>query len=162
MALRMLGIGDYGASNAPGDVIKTLALGSCVAVVMLDPASKTVGMAHVALPDSSLNPQKRGEKPGYFADSAIPALIEEMRRHGSSGKIPAMFVKLAGGANVMDTNNTFDIGKRNVLAIKKILWKFGGGPVAEEVGGHISRSVKVDVDTGATEISSPGRENWVI
>ena len=162
MALRMLGIGDYGASNSPGDVIKTLALGSCVAVIMLDPASKTVGMVHIALPDSALNAQKRSEKPGYFADSAIPALVEEMRRHGSSGKLPAMLVKLVGGANVLDANNTFDIGKRNVLAIKKILWKYGTGPVAEEVGGHISRTVAAYVDTGSTEISSPGRENWVI
>ncbi len=162
MALRMLGIGDLGAVGAPGDVVKTLALGSCVAVVILDPKTKTVGMVHVALPDSTLNPQKRVEKPGDFADSAIPALVEEMRRGGASGKLPDMYVKLIGGANVMDANNTFDIGKRNVLAIKKILWKFGTGPVAEEVGGHISRTVAVDVDTGTTMISSPGKENWSI
>lgn len=32
MNVIMLGVGDYGASNQAGDVVKTLALGSCVAV----------------------------------------------------------------------------------------------------------------------------------
>lgn len=158
----MLGIGGYGASNAPGEVIKTLALGSCVAMVMLDPASKTVGMVHIALPDSSLNAEKKAENPGYFADSAIPALIDEMRKRGASGSLPDMYIKLVGGANVMDTNNTFDIGRRNVLAIKKILWKLGTGPMAEDVFGHISRTVEVAVDSGATTISSPGKGSWTI
>ena len=62
----------------------------------------------------------------------------------------------------MDPNNTFSIGKRNILAIKKILWKFGMGAVAEDVGGGISRTVSVDVDGGRVTISSPARESWEI
>ncbi len=39
----ILGVGDYGASNSPEDEVKTFALGSCVSVIMLDPATRTVG-----------------------------------------------------------------------------------------------------------------------
>jgi chemotaxis protein CheD len=45
-----------------------------------------------------------------------------------------------------------------VLAIKKLLWAKGLGPMAEEVGGHISRTVSVAVDTGLVHIQTPGQE----
>ena len=60
----------------------------------------------------------------------------------------------------MDPNETFKIGKRNVLAIRKTLWRFRLGAIAEDVGGNISRSVAVDMNTGKVIISSPGRGEW--
>lgn len=162
MATVMLGIGDYGASRNPGDVVKTLALGSCVAVIMLDPRTRTVGMVHVALPESSIDQQKAQTKPGYFADTGVKALLQEMQRITGAANGKSFLVKLAGGASVMDPNNTFNIGKRNLLAVKKNLWFLGMGPSAEDVGGHISRSVVVEVDTGKVTIISPGRGSWDI
>lgn len=158
----MLGVGDYAATNRPGDVIKTLALGSCVAVMMLEPVTRSVGMAHVALPESKIDNAKAREQPGYFADSGIPALIKEMKKCGYKGKNKGIMVKLVGGATIMDPNNTFNIGKRNILAIKKILWTHGMGVVAEDVGGRISRSVALDVQSGSIRISSSGRSDWSI
>ncbi len=156
----ILGVGDYGASNRPEDEIKTFALGSCVSVILLDPKTRTVGMAHVALPDSSINKAKATEKPGYFADTAIPALLEQMSRFGCDKRGKGMVVKLCGGANVMDTNDTFQIGKRNALAIKKILWSYGMGAVAEDLGKNFSRTVSISVATGNVTLSSPGRPTW--
>lgn len=156
----ILGVGDYGTSKNPGDEVKTFALGSCVSVILLDPKTRTVGMAHVALPDSSINKAKAAEKPGYFADTAIPALLTEMAKHGCDKKGKGMVVKLCGGANVMDSNDTFQIGKRNALAIKKILWQYGMGAMAEDLGKNFSRTVTVSVESGHVTLSSPGRPNW--
>ncbi|MCF6267159.1 MAG: chemotaxis protein CheD [Desulfuromusa sp.] len=156
----VLGVGDYGASNSPGDEVKTFALGSCVSVIFLDPKTRTVGMVHVALPDSSINKAKATEKPGYFADTAIPALLTQMTKFGCDKRGKGMVVKLCGGANVMDTNDTFQIGKRNALAIKKILWSYGMGAVAEDLGGNYSRTVVVSVSAGQITLSSPGKPNW--
>jgi len=156
----VLGVGDFGASGTPGDDVKTFALGSCVSVILLDPKTRTVGMAHVALPDSSINKAKATEKPGYFADTAIPALLELMSKHGCDKRGKGMVVKLCGGANVMDTNDTFQIGKRNALAIKKVLWSFGMGAVAEDLGGNFSRTVSISVSAGQITLSSPGKPNW--
>ena len=60
----------------------------------------------------------------------------------------------------MDPNNTFNIGKRNVLAIRKILERFRLGAIAEDVGGNISRSVSIEMNTGKVIVSSPGRGEW--
>jgi chemotaxis protein CheD len=156
----ILGVGDFGASNHAGEVVKTFALGSCVSVIMLDPKTRTIGMVHVALPDSSINKVKAHEKPGYFADTGIPALLQQMTRFGCHKRGKGMVVKLCGGANVMDTNDTFKIGKRNALAIKKILWSFGMGAVSEDLGGNFSRTVTISVETGQVTLSSPGRPSW--
>lgn len=162
MTTLLLGVGDLGAVVKPGDSIKTLGLGSCVAVVFLDPVSRCVGMDHIALPDSKANPERASHKPGHFADTGIPALLESMQRLGAGGNGHRFIVKLVGGANVMDSQNTFNIGKRNVLAIKKILWQLGMGAVSEDVGGQITRTVSVDVNHGKVVISSPGKPVWEI
>ncbi|MDA3834388.1 MAG: chemotaxis protein CheD [Spirochaetales bacterium] len=117
-------------------------------------------MVHVALPDSSINPAKAQLKPGYFADTGIPSLIQLMMMTGATGSPKEMIAKITGGANVMDTNNVFNIGKRNVLAIKKILWNYGLNPRSEDVAGHISRTVTLTAKNGRTMISSPGKTDW--
>lgn len=157
----LLGVGDYGATAAPGGVVKTMALGSCIALMILDRGTRCVGMDHIALPESSVSPERAKQLPGYFADTGIPALIERMKRvSGSLSKPSHLIVKIAGGANVADPNNTFNIGKRNVLAAKKILWQFGLGPMAEDVGGSHSRTVTLFRDTGRIVLSCPGRPDW--
>lgn len=157
MSQIILGIGDFGASKTMGTAVKTYALGSCVAAIFLCPTTRTVGMIHVALPDSSINPAKAKERPGYFADTGIPLLLQSMARLGCAPNGRGMHVKLAGGASIMDPNETFNIGKRNVLALHKILWSLGLCAVAEDIGGSISRTVSVAVSAGEVIISSPGR-----
>ncbi len=156
-----VGIGELAVSRNPNHVIKTMALGSCVGVMLHDPKSGCAGLLHIALPDSSINLKRAKEKPGSFADTGIPVLLRAMRKVGYDGK-SRLIVKLAGGASIMDPNNTFNIGKRNILAVKKILWGYRLGAVGEDLAGAISRSVSIDVSTGIVSITSPGRGKWEI
>ena len=162
MATVMIGIGDLGASKTPGDLVKTMALGSCVAVIFLVPKTRCVGRVHVALPESKIDLNKGAAKPGHFADTGIPALLREVCRVGGPVAMSDVYVKIAGGANVLGSTNTFDIGRRNVLAVKKQLWQMGTGPVAEDIEGHISRTVTVDVSSGTIELSSPAKGKWTL
>ena len=159
---KVVGVGEFAVSSDPEEVIKTFALGSCVAVVFLHKPTRTVGLIHVALPESSISPEIVRERPGYFADTGIPAILKTMSvvTKQGNGLAQGMVVKIAGGANVMDTNNTFNIGKRNVLSLKKILWSLGMGPMAEDLGGSISRTVSVSVGTGRIVLSSPTKGEW--
>jgi len=148
-----VGIGELAVTNSQDETIKTFGLGSCVAMIVLDPKVRAVGLIHIALPDSTINPEKAQMQPGYFADTGIPQLFAKMTRLGSHPKGQGLIVKLVGGAQVMDPNERFNIGKRNVLTIKKILWSYGLAVVAEEVGGNVSRTVEVDGKTGRVTIS---------
>ena len=153
-----LGVGDYGVTNNPDEVLKTMALGSCVGFIVLEPRSRTVGMAHIALSDSKINVEQASKQPGRFADTAVPALLNLVYQHSKTKS--NYIIKLVGGAQVAKMNDTFNIGKRNILAIKKILWQMKLAPVAEDLGGQISRTVTVEVSTGKVILHSPGRPDW--
>ena len=96
-----IGIGELKATKESGCGLKTMALGSCIAVVMMDPVQKAIGMVHVALPDSSIERVKALTQPGYFADTAIPALMMQMAGLGSDARGQGFIVKLIGGANAI-------------------------------------------------------------
>lgn len=155
----VVGIGDIVYSKKPDDVIKTYALGSCVAVVLYDKVQQIAAMVHIALPSSSVDLKKAQSSPGHFADTAIPLIIEELKKAGVQKH--NLWIKLIGGAKVMDAEGYFDIGKRNVLAIKKELWKYNLGPIAEDVGGDFGRTVTLTVKTGEVMISSKNHK-WYI
>ena len=155
-----IGIGELKVSNVAGDILRSYGLGSCIGLVVLAPKQRTVGMLHVVLPESKINLQLAKDQPGMFADTGIPFLLQEMERFGCS--ISDMVIKIAGGASVMDPGATFEIGKRNILAVKKTLWRYRLGPVAEDVGDVISRTMSVSVDTGIVTVSSPRKGEWDI
>ncbi len=159
MSVVNVGIGEWAVARNADDVIKTYALGSCIAVIIHDVKTGIVGMIHIALPESSIDPEKARLRPGYFADTGLPLMIEEMKSLGSLKQ--NVRVKIAGGASVMDDKGFFDIGKRNLLAAKKILWKSSLGAIAEDTGGEISRTVSVRTGDGETTISS-GNQQWKI
>ncbi|MEW5818198.1 MAG: chemotaxis protein CheD [Spirochaetota bacterium] len=154
-----VGIGEYLISSTPGDVLKTYALGSCVAVLMYDKARKIAGLIHIALPESGINPKKAEAKPAYFADTGIPLFLQAMKKAGANRN--TTWIKIAGGSNIMDEQKTFDIGRRNTIAIKRYLWKNGLGVIKEDVGGSISRTVSISVDTGEIVLSN-SKDKWVL
>jgi chemotaxis protein CheD len=151
-----VGIGDIRVGSGDEE-IKTYALGSCVALVVWDKAIKVGGMIHVALPEGHINPDKARDKPGYFADTGLPVLFAELKKAGANRN--TCWVKLVGGSSILDENNTFDIGRRNALAVKKYLWKIGLALTAEDIGGTISRTVSLSLPDGEITVTN-GNQRW--
>ena len=152
-----IGIGHIKITATPGDEIKTYALGSCVAVILYDKKMKIAGMIHIALPDSAVNTEKAQSLPGYFADTGLPVLLKDFKKLGGDRKTTV--IKIAGGSSIMDANKTFDIGKRNAIAVKRYLWKHGLGVMKEDIGGSISRTVSIEIDTGKVILSN-AKDRW--
>ena len=146
MSTVTVGIADCQISQDPRSVIVTHALGSCIAVSIYDPVARVGGLLHFMLPESSLDKQKALERPFMFADTGIPALFKSAYAAGAEKK--RLIVRVIGGAQVLDSEGVFNIGKRNYLACKKILWSAGVLIDAEEVGGSISRTVRLDLANG--------------
>jgi len=156
--LIVVGISDCAVSAEPEATIVTYALGSCIAVSAYDPQRKAGGLLHIILPESQLNPEKAAQNPWMFADTGIPLLLAQLGNLGCDRR--RLVVRLAGGSQVMDREGVFNIGKRNHLATKKMLWKAGVMVSGEAVGGVISRTVRLVLNTGAFLIREAGREEW--
>jgi chemotaxis protein CheD len=152
----IIGISDANVSNNPQDILETLSLGSCIGVCLYDPATTIGGMLHYQLPSSTMNPGRAKQNPLMFADTGMTFLIDKMLALGVNKK--RIQVKIAGGA-AMDTGpNGFDIGKRNYLAIKKVLWQNGMFIDAEDVGGSSPRNMYMDIADGTVKIKVNGSE----
>lgn len=163
MSTHILGVGDHRAANTPGEILKTFALGSCVALIVHDPKTGVVGMAHIALPDSKINPERSRERPAYFADTGLPALTRSLSLKGLPALTKKTIVKMVGGATVVaGMTNAFNVGGRNIVALRRLLWDLRLAPAAEDVGGSISRTVWVEAGTGRVTVTSPGRGEWYL
>lgn len=151
----VVGIGEFAVSNRKDDVIITHALGSCIAVCIWDPTNFVAGLLHFLLPDSRINPQRAKDQPAAFADTGIPMLFQAAYQQGLQKS--RCMVRLVGGAEVAGSGATFDIGKRNILAAKNMLWRNGVLIKGEDVGGKAVRTVNLFVGDGRLQITS-GRE----
>lgn len=157
---RIIGIAEMAVSSAGGERLVTYALGSCLGVCVHDPVAGVGGLLHVMLPSSEIDPQKAQRNPCMFVDTGVPELFRAAYRAGAQKE--RLVVKVVGGAACGDGDqpDSFQVGKRNVLTLKKLLWKNGVILRAEDVGGQrLSRSVFLQVATGEVLVKTNGRES---
>lgn len=153
MSLQVVGVGDAFVSRDPDSVLVTYALGSCVAVAIHDPVVQVGGLLHFMLPESKGFQVQSPPVPFKFADTGIPLLFHEAYRLGAEKS--RLVVRVAGGAQVLDEDGVFNIGKRNLVAMRKIFWRAGVMIQSEAVGGAISRTVRLEVGTGRFWLREP-------
>lgn len=155
-----VGIGEYKVCMEPGQLI-TIGLGSCVGVSLYDQNTRTGGLLHLMLPDSSQF--SNVTKPAKFADSGIPLLIFEMQKRGAFSK--RLQAKLVGGAQMFsgrDDSVILNIGHRNVEKARAVLKDFGIKVIAEDVGGNKGRTMILDTTNGQVTIRMVGSNLRVI
>ena len=146
MSVITVGIADCRTSKLGEQMLVTYALGSCVAVAIHDAVARVGGLLHYMLPESGIDPARARENPCMFADTGIPLLFRSCYELGAEKS--RLLVYIAGGAQVMDEARGFNIGKRNLLAARKILWRAGVLIHSEAVGGSTFRSLRLETDTG--------------
>ena len=148
----IIGVSDCRVSKNLVDVLATYSLGSCIGVCLYDPMVHVGGMLHYQLPNSTMDPDRAKDKPFMFADSGMNIMVKKLVSMGAVKK--RMQVKIAGGATMDTGPKGFDIGKRNYLAIRKILWKNGMFIDAEDVGGNSPRNIYMNIANGSVTVRS--------
>lgn len=134
-----------------GQALVSYALGSCVGVCLYDQRKRIAGMAHIVLPQQHLGTDKKSLY--KFADTGICALVREMARYGADSH--RLRAKIAGGARMFQTEGLgWDIGSKNVEAVKKYLEKEGIPLVGEETGKNFGRTLWFYAEDGTLEIKS--------
>ncbi|MEO8621159.1 MAG: chemotaxis protein CheD [bacterium] len=146
----VVGVADCAVTDDANARIITYALGSCLGITVFDPVAGVGAMLHVMLPDSTIHRDKTAVNPAMFVDTGVPHLFREAYRLGANKR--RIVVKVAGGATAQGGTDMFEIGKRNMVALRKILWKNGVMIKAQDVGGYVSRTITLDVATGGVTL----------
>ncbi|MBS1792381.1 MAG: chemotaxis protein CheD [Acidobacteria bacterium] len=145
---QIIGIADMKISSRSDDILITYALGSCLGITIFDPIAKVGGLLHVMLPASIVNPAKAANNPYMFVDTGVPELFKACYKAGA--KKERLVLKVAGGASLQNNEDSdqFQIGKRNFLMLRKLLWKNNVLIKAHDVGENFSRTMLLEMSTG--------------
>jgi chemotaxis protein CheD len=150
----IVGVGDMKVAKDPSAVLATYSLGSCIGVAVYDPEVRVGGLLHYMLPESKIDREKALKNPFMFGDTGIPALFKTAYRYGA--KKNRMRIIVVGGAQILDQNDLFNIGKRNHAMLRKLFWKNKVMIHYEDVGGTVNRTLKLEVGTGRTLLKVSG------
>jgi chemotaxis protein CheD len=145
-----IGIGEYIIVNNLEDRLITHALGSCVAVVFYAPKSEVGGMIHIALPKARDKDNERF-KPGYFADVGLKLMFHQMQNKLKLN-LNEIRITVVGGADSIRQTDTFKIGPKNLEEVFKILNHKGLNFDTNETGGHVSRTIVMELKTGILSV----------
>lgn len=151
----VVGVADMVSSNDSGAELVTYSLGSCLGITVYDPTRKVGGLLHLMLPTSTIDAVKAVNSPYMFVDTGVPRLFQAVYALG--GERHRVIVKVAGGAQFLDHQRTFNIGERNIQAFLALIQRNGHSVAAHDVGGFSSRTVRFDLTTGNVSIHSPGQ-----
>jgi chemotaxis protein CheD len=129
--------------------IMTMALGSCLGIVLHDPEARIGALAHAMHPrrERVRNNMNRAK----FVDSVVPLLVERMLQWGARRE--KIVAKIFGGARMFDgfegCRGVLQIGDENIVAAREVLHELGIPLIAECVGGRTGRTIVLDVSDGS-------------
>lgn len=138
-----------------GDRLQTL-LGSCVAVVLSDPARTVGAMCHIVVSGPTVH---RSSKPTAGADAAIDAMYRLLKGHGMVPRLCEAFVY--GGGNMFPSIfKESSVGDTNARRVLDRLYMDGIRVLAQDVGGNAYRRLVWTIgddppDTVAVGVSGP-------
>ncbi len=140
-------VAQFGIGQAPGTMM-TLALGSCLGIVLYDPATRIGALAHAMHPRRAR--VKNNANRAKFVDSVLPILLDGMARRGARRE--RVVAKIFGGARMFESYagsaGVMQIGDENVAAAREELASMGIPIVAECVGGKSGRTIVLDLSNG--------------
>jgi len=143
-----VGLAQYRIGKAPLKMM-TMALGSCLGIVLYDAETRMGAMAHVMHPKRSR--VKNNSNRAKFVDTAIGIMIERMIKRGAMRE--KLQAKIFGGAHmfqhVVGCPGVIQIGDENVASAREELRARGIPLVAEDVGGVKGRTLLFDVSDGS-------------
>ena len=131
-------------------------LGSCIGLALYDKKLKVASVAHIVLPSRD----GRDGPDGKFVDSAVPAMIDSLKRRGAtSGNLVA---KAAGGASMFKNSGPLQVGAANAESLAALLSKEKIPLLSKDLGGNKGRRIVFDASTCEMQVDVAGEEKRTI
>ena len=144
-------------SSNPVETLVAFSIGSGIGMTIHDPVGGVGGVLNFILPDSTkANGSNPAKTPYMFADTGITAFLKALFEQGA--KAENLKVVIAGAAHVMDQTGVFNIGQKNLEALKTCLDDYDIKINHEASGGTQSRTISLEIGSGASIIKIFGQE----
>jgi chemotaxis protein CheD len=138
-------------STNPVETLVAFSIGSGMGVTVHDPVGGVGGILNFMLPDSgSANGINPDRVPFMFADTGIPAFLAALV--AQDAQPDRLKVVIAGGAYIMDQADAYNIGRKNIAALKTCCDAYNLKIHHENTGGSNSRTLSLDIGSGCSSI----------
>ena len=142
-------------SSNPAETLVAFSIGSGIGMAVHDPLGGVGGILNFILPDSTkANGTDPAKAPFMYADTGITTFLKALFEQGA--KTENLKVVIAGGAHLMGQTGFFNIGQKNLEALKATLVEYGLKVHHESVGGTQSRTISLEIGSGRNIISTFG------
>ncbi len=147
--------GEVRSSNEKSQ-LRSIAIGSCIAVVGFDPVKKAGVIAHIMLPDKA--PERARAKTKY-AQNALDEMMRLFMEYGSNEK--DIYVCLVGGGNVLKKESD-TVCQRNIESVTSILNERGIDIKAVALGGMERKSVFMELPSGTVKYTQGNSKKMML
>lgn len=145
--VRAVGIGEVGIDMAP-TTLAAFGLGSCVGLAAWDPVTRVGGLAHFMLPSGVGGGTA---DPAKYVDTGLPWFLGALAAAGAEMRL--LQFKAAGGAAMfLGISASLQVGQRNISALGMALATAGLMLAAQDLGGAVGRTVRLDLTTGGLSV----------
>ncbi|MCA8951540.1 MAG: chemotaxis protein CheD [Planctomycetes bacterium] len=129
----------------------TYGVGSCIAIAAWDEVARVGGLLHFMLPAPRRDREREiaSTRPGVFATTGVAALLQQLAAAGA--EIPRLRLAAAGAAELVQAGPS-SVGAQNRVALITALQTAGLELRTGVFGGTASRTVALDLSTGAFEV----------
>ena len=138
-------------STNPVETLVAFSIGSGMGVTVYDPVCGVGGILNFMLPDSGsangVNPER---VPFMFADTGIPAFLAAL--YAQDAQPDRLKVVIAGGAHILDQTDAFNIGLKNLAALKARFDAYHLKIHHQNTGGSNSRTLSLEIGSGCSSI----------
>ena len=148
--------GELRVSRNMAETLVAFSVGSGMAISIYDPIAKVGGLLNIVLPDSSMiSPLRAQFHPFMFADTGLSAFLDGL--HNIGAQTEHLKVVLAGGAQIMDQADAFNIGNKNLQAVTSFLGERKLTIHHADIGGLFLRTLRLDMGNGDNLIQILGQ-----
>jgi chemotaxis protein CheD len=151
--LRVVGTGQFAVSTDPDDTLITYGLGGALGITAYDRVARVGGLVHALTPVTALHVDEAQRWPSRFVETGVSRMLDAMYARGA--RKDRVEIRAAGGARTPGPDECFAIGRRNVVALKKVLWQRGMLIRTHDVGGPVTRTLSLCIEDGRVEVDTP-------
>ena len=151
--LRIVGTGQFAVSADSDDTLITYALNGSLGITAYDRVARVGALVHALTPVTAMHFEEAQRWPARFVETGVVRMLDAMYAQGASKN--RIEIRAAGGARTTGPDECFAIGRRNVVALKKVLWQKGMLIRTHDVGGLVTRTLSLCIEDGRVEVATP-------
>lgn len=148
-------LSEMAISDNPKDILTIPKLGACLGISVYDPIKKIGGVIHCLLPQKiKIHVPMKFFNPCLFVETGLNHLLKCLKEEGCKNE--NLIVQVAGGAKLINEDEIFNLGYRNFISFRKVMWENKLLIHQKDIGSNKVRKLSLNIENGQVTTNLKG------